>query len=102
MHILAYLYNCANVLPWPSSSTLRSHEFMLRLTFMKSSIAVKLFAFVVILGLAVLLGDLAQNNEFVKNFISSYGYFALFIVSFIGGLNLFVPVPVIAFMPVFL
>lgn len=69
---------------------------------MKLSTVLKILGFIAIFGLAIWLGHLAQNNDFVKNFVSRYGYFALFIISFIGGLNLFVPVPVIAFMPVFL
>lgn len=48
------------------------------------------------------LTRLAHSSEAVRMTVASYGYVGVFIVSFISGLNLVVPVPAVAFLPLFL
>lgn len=50
---------------------------------------------------AIFFASYVENNENIKSLISSFGPLGIFIVAFIGGLNLFVPVPATAFIPIF-
>lgn len=50
---------------------------------------------------ALLFANNIQDNEQVKEIISSFGPFGILVVAFVSGLNLFVPVPATAFIPVF-
>lgn len=54
-----------------------------------------------VLAGAYWLARLAQGSEAVRMTVASYGYVGVFAVAFISGLNLVVPVPGIAFVPVF-
>lgn len=56
----------------------------------------------VVLVVAYWLARLAQGSETVRMTVASYGYVGVFVISFISGLNLVVPVPAVAFLPVFL
>lgn len=56
----------------------------------------------VVLTAAYWLARLVHSSEAVRMAVASYGYVGIFIVSFISGLNLVVPVPAVAFLPVFL
>lgn len=51
---------------------------------------------------AVFAAGYIQDNSNLQELISSFGYLGVFIVSVIGGLNLFIPVPATAFIPVFI
>ena len=55
-----------------------------------------------VLTVAYWLARLAQSSEAVRMTVASYGYIGIFIVSFISGLNLVVPIPAVAFLPVFI
>lgn len=55
-----------------------------------------------VVGIAFYLAYLSQGNEVVQNAISQYGYAGIFVVAFVSGFNLVVPLPAIAFMPLFL
>ncbi len=57
-------------------------------------IAVVVFAF--------WLGQLAQDNETIRQIVRDYGYIGIFIIALISGFNLAVPVPAISFLPLFL
>ena len=50
---------------------------------------------------AIFFAQYIQDSNQAQELISSFGVFGIFIVSFIGGLNLFVPIPPTAFIPVF-
>lgn len=50
---------------------------------------------------AVLFAGYIETNENVQALISSFGPLGILVVSFVGGLNLIVPVPATAFIPVF-
>jgi len=50
---------------------------------------------------ALIFASHIQDNESVKGLITSFGPFGIFIVALAGGLNLFVPVPATAFIPIF-
>ncbi|MEK7093887.1 MAG: hypothetical protein AAB903_00930, partial [Patescibacteria group bacterium] len=45
---------------------------------------------------------LAQENETKRNIVASYGNPGIFVIDLISGFNLAVPVPAIAFLPLFL
>lgn len=49
----------------------------------------------------MLLAGHVENNENVQKLIASFGPIGILITGFIGGLNLIVPVPATAFIPVF-
>lgn len=55
-----------------------------------------------VLALAFYLSRLAQGSETVQSLVSGYGYLGVFIVSLASGFNLLVPIPAVAFMPLFL
>lgn len=57
---------------------------------------------VFLIGFAFYLAQLVPENEALKAFILNYGYFGIFVVALISGFNLAVPIPAIAFLPVFL
>ena len=56
---------------------------------------------VIVITGAYWLARLAHSSEAVRMTVASYGYVGVFIVSFISGLNLVVPLPAVAFLPVF-
>lgn len=62
----------------------------------------KIAGLTALVALAFYFAGLAQNNESVRQAVTGYGYTGIFIVSLIGGFNLLVPIPVVAFMPLFL
>ncbi|MDO8600057.1 MAG: hypothetical protein Q7R73_00345 [bacterium] len=45
---------------------------------------------------------IAQESEAVRVVVARYGYVGIFVISVISGFNLAVPVPAIAFLPLFL
>jgi len=57
---------------------------------------------VLFIGIVFLLGNFAESNDLIKEIVSSYGYFGIFIISLFGGFNFFVPIPVASFIPLFL
>lgn len=56
----------------------------------------------VVLSVAYWLARLAHDSETVRMTVASYSYVGVFTVSFISGLNLVVPLPAVAFLPVFI
>lgn len=62
----------------------------------------KIFGFIFVLALAFGLAHLIQESFFIKNIVARYGYAAIFIIAIIGSLNLVVPIPAVAFLPLFL
>ncbi len=65
-------------------------------------IALRLLALTGFILLAFYFGHLAQNSHFIMAIISDYGYIGIFLISILGGFNLIVPVPSIAFIPLIL
>jgi membrane protein YqaA with SNARE-associated domain len=59
------------------------------------------FLLVLIIGLAVWLASIELEGQ-IKDFVLKYGYVGFLMISFIGGLNLFVPLPHLVFIPLFL
>lgn len=60
---------------------------------------------VFIISITLLLWQLAgyiSSDEKAQELVASYGYFAVFLVSFISGFNFIVPVPAASFIPVFM
>lgn len=56
----------------------------------------------VVLVFAFYLASLAHENETIRAVVASYGYVGLLAVAFLSGFNLAVPVPAVAFLPLFL
>ncbi len=50
---------------------------------------------------AVLLAQYVQDNSHAQEIVASFGYFGVLLISFVSGLNLFVPIPATAFIPIF-
>src|SRR3989344_5661808 len=61
-----------------------------------------ILVFIVIIVLAFYLGQLAKDNEFVREIIHKYGYIGVFCIAIVSGFNLAIPIPAISFLPLFL
>src|SRR3989344_4666596 len=68
----------------------------------------KVFNIILFLGLisaalfaSFILADYIANNHSSRELIQDYGYFGILLVSFVAGLNMFVPIPAATFVPVF-
>jgi membrane protein YqaA with SNARE-associated domain len=59
-----------------------------------------LFVIALFVG-AIYLSSYIQGNDNAKEIVSSFGYLGMLIISFVGGLNLFVPIPPTASIPIF-
>ena len=60
-----------------------------------------IFLSAVVIG-ALYVGKYESDNSVVRDVVSRYGYLGVFVISFISGFNLAVPVPAISFLPLFL
>lgn len=61
----------------------------------------RVIAVIAVLALGMALGRIAQGNEVVRQLVTRYGYFGVFAVALVSGFNLVVPVPAVAFIPLF-
>lgn len=57
---------------------------------------------IAVMALAFYVAYIAQSSDVVKHVVTTYGYTGILAVSFVTGFNLIVPVPAIAFLPLFL
>jgi len=57
--------------------------------------------FIGIIIFALWLGIFAQDSDFVKGAVTRYGYAGIFFAAIVSGFNLLAPVPIIAFLPLF-
>lgn len=55
-----------------------------------------------IIVFAFYLANTAEENEHVQKLVADYGYAGIFIAAVVSGFNLIVPVPAVAFLPLFL
>lgn len=62
----------------------------------------QLVALVAIFIGAFLLVRIMEANQAIQQFIAQLGYLGVLVVSFISGLNLIVPIPAVAFVPLFI
>ncbi len=51
---------------------------------------------------AILFARYIQDNAHIQSFIYSFGYIGILLVALVSGLNLIVPLPATAFVPVFI
>ena len=65
-------------------------------------IILQIIALILILAFAFYVAYLAQGNDAVKQAVLEYGYAGIFALSFATGFNLVVPIPAIAFLPLFI
>lgn len=63
---------------------------------------IKLIIALAIIVVAFWLAQYIKDSEFARGVVGSYGYIGVFVISFISGLNLIVPVPAFSFVPLFL
>jgi membrane protein YqaA with SNARE-associated domain len=61
----------------------------------------RLFIVGIFFVLAFWLGSIAESNETVKSLAIKYGYLGVVVVSVISGVNIVIPIPAIAFLPLF-
>lgn len=62
----------------------------------------KLAVLVAILAAAFYFARVSRENEMIAELVYDYGYYGIFSVAVISGFNLAVPVPAVAFLPLFL
>ncbi|QQG45782.1 MAG: VTT domain-containing protein [Candidatus Niyogibacteria bacterium] len=69
-------------------------------------IATKIFvrggALILIIIAVFYLAQIARENGMVRELVADYGYFGIFAVAVLSGFNLAVPVPAVAFLPLFI
>lgn len=54
-----------------------------------------------IIAVALALGNLAQENDFIRDTVARFGYGGIFLAALVSGFNLLVPVPIVSFFPLF-
>lgn len=59
------------------------------------------FLIALIVG-AFYLAKLSVESEAIRSIIQSYGYIGIFFIAFVSGFNLVVPIPAVAFLPLFI
>ena len=62
----------------------------------------KIIFVALIVGVALWLAIVAQQNSFIKDFVYEFGYIGVLVTSFVSGLNLVFPLPVTSFVPLFI
>jgi membrane protein YqaA with SNARE-associated domain len=65
-------------------------------------VLLQVFLIVALFLAAVLLGRFVEQSAVVRTVVSGFGFLGIFIVSVASGFNLALPVPVVAFLPLFL
>src|SRR3989304_1982182 len=55
-----------------------------------------------VIAAAFYLARLASGSEIIQEIVSSYGYIGIFVVAVVSGFNVFVPIPIASFMPLFI
>lgn len=63
---------------------------------------IKAFFVIGIIAIGLWLGTFVADNDLAKRLVADYGYVGIFIVALISGFNLIVPVPAVAFIPMFI
>jgi len=66
------------------------------------SAIVRFFIIIVIMVIAFKVAFVARDSEVLRQFVLSFGYVGILVIAFISGLNLIVPIPAVAFMPLFI
>lgn len=63
---------------------------------------IKFAAIAAVMFIGAWLAQLAAGSQVIQDAVAGYGYFGLFVISVAGGFNLFVVIPPVAFLPMFL
>lgn len=74
----------------------------MRLGRLKRKTVFQLLALLAVFVLAFSLASVAKEEESLRLIVADYGYWGVFFLSLVSGFNLIVPIPAIAFMPLFL
>ncbi len=69
---------------------------------LKKKTVFQILALLVIFASAFYLAHIAQEDESIRAVVANYGYWGVFFLAFISGFNLLVPIPAIAFMPLYI
>lgn len=67
----------------------------------KRAFWLKLVALIVVAVAAIALSVLARDNAFVQRTALQFGYLGVFVMAVLSGFNVAVPIPAIAFLPLF-
>jgi membrane protein YqaA with SNARE-associated domain len=73
---------------------------MFKLKFPKK-LLLQIIIIIAVVVLAIWLAHFVRENEFIQSIVRSYGYFGVLFIALVSGLNLFVPIPTVIFLPVF-
>ncbi len=57
--------------------------------------------FLAVVAAAFFLADFVSTNNIAQNIINQFGYFGVFVLAVISGINILIPVPAATFTPVF-
>ncbi|MFA6459097.1 MAG: hypothetical protein WCV79_01705 [Candidatus Paceibacterota bacterium] len=68
---------------------------------MKHKLYYKIFILVTLFVVAVLLANLIKGNSVVQDITERFGYMGVFILGFVSGFNVWVPVPAMSFLSIF-
>ena len=68
----------------------------------RNSFIVRFIVLVAVIVVGFWAATFVSGNEVVKDLVAQYGYAGLFFLSILGGFNLVVPIPIAAFLPVFI
>lgn len=63
--------------------------------------SLQLTFFIGIIIFALWLGMVAEENDVITEIVITYGYTGIFFASVVSGFNILVPIPIIAFLPLF-
>ena len=66
------------------------------------TVLVRAILLIAVVALIFYLADWTKESDTARRLVSSYGYTGIFVVAFISGFNLLIPVPAAAFLPLFL
>lgn len=63
---------------------------------------IKFIALIILFVAAVWFANYIKDNDFVQMLAERFGYAGVFILALVSGFNVFVPIPAISFLPIFI
>jgi len=61
----------------------------------------KIILLLLVIAMALWVSGIVKDSDFVSELIRRFGYGGIFLIAVVSGFNLAIPVPAVAFMPVF-
>src|SRR3989344_4832822 len=65
-------------------------------------VIVQIIIIAAIIALAFLLTNRVTEDELLRDLVARFGYIGAFFVAVISGINIFVPIPAVSFLPLFI